>query len=246
MIFLYVVGAVLVGSVGVVLLAAAFLLFPNKTRKVLIPCLISYATGTLLAAALLGLLPHALESLPAESVLALVLSGIVLFFVLEKLVIWRHCHRQDCEIHSSAGPLILVGDALHNFIDGVVIAAAFSTSIPLGIETAIAVTAHELPQEVGDFAILLSTGYSRARAFFYNAISGLSALVGALLTYWLGLQAAAAVPYIMAVSAASFIYIAMADLIPGLHHEQNLPAGIRQFGLLLLGVATIVLLRLGH
>lgn len=246
MIFLYVVGAVLVGSVGVILLAAAFLLFPNKTRQVLIPCLISYATGTLLAAALLGLLPHALESLPAESVLALVLSGIVLFFVLEKLVIWRHCHRQDCEIHSSAGPLILVGDALHNFIDGVVIAAAFSTSVPLGIETSIAVIAHELPQEVGDFAILLSSGYSRARAFFYNAISSLSALVGAVLTYWLGLRAAAAVPYIMALSAASFIYIAMADLIPGLHHEQHLRAGIRQFGLLLLGVATIVLLRLGH
>lgn len=244
MLLLYIIFAVGVGSVGAILLASVFLLFPDRTRQVLVPALISYATGTLLAAALLGLLPHALKHLKPETALATVLVGIVLFFVLEKLVLWRHCHREDCDVHSSAGILILIGDGLHNFIDGIAIAAAFLTSVPVGIATAIAVTAHELPQEVGDFAILLASGYSRARAFFYNILSGLAALAGAVLAYWFGSRVATAIPYIMALSAASFIYIAMADLIPGLHRKADLRGGGWQFALLLLGVLTIMLLRI--
>jgi len=208
--------------------------------------LISYATGTLLGAAFLGLIPHALNDIPASAALSAVLGGIVLFFVLEKLVLWRHCHEERCEIHGTAGPLILIGDALHNFIDGVVIAAAFLTSIPLGIAASLAVISHEVPQEVGDFAILLESGYSRARAFLYNIISGLTALLGAVLAYLFLIGVKIAIPYIMALSAASFIYIATADLFPTLHRYANPKHGLRQLALMLAGIGTIVLFHLGR
>jgi zinc and cadmium transporter len=143
----------------------------------------------------------------------------VLFFVLEKLVLWRHCHDSGCEVHGRAAPLILIGDAFHNFVDGMVIAAAFLTSIPLGVAAALAVIAHEVPQEVGDFAILLDSGYGRMKALILNGLSSATTLPGAVLAYfWLG-EMHAAVPYILALSAASFIYIAAADLIPGLHRQ---------------------------
>ena len=246
MLLAWIVGFTLLGSVGAIALAGSFLLFPEKTRQFLVPCLISYATGTLLGAAFLGLIPHALDDIPASSALPTVLGGIVLFFVLEKLVVWRHCHDEHCEMHGTAGPLILIGDALHNFGDGVVIAATFLTSIPLGLSTSLAVVAHELPQETGDFAILLESGYSRSRAFLYNILSSLSALLGALLAYLFLRGIRMAIPFIMALSAASFIYIAIADLIPNLHRRAALAQGIRQSALMLAGIGTIVLFHLGR
>jgi zinc and cadmium transporter len=250
MLLAWIVGFTLLGSVGAIALAGSFLLFPEKTRQLLIPCLISYATGTLLGAAFLGLIPHALDDIPASSALPTVLGGIVLFFVLEKLVVWRHCHDEHCEVHGkaglTAGPLILIGDAFHNFGDGVVIAATFLTSIPLGIATSLAVIAHELPQETGDFAILLGSGYSRSRAFLYNILSSLSALLGALLAYLFLRGIRMAIPFIMALSAASFIYIAIADLIPNLHRRAALAHGIRQLALMLAGIGTIALFHLGR
>jgi zinc and cadmium transporter len=131
---LWIIGFSILGSVGAVAGAALFLFFPEGIRKVLVPCLISYATGTLLGAAFLGMIPAGLKQAPASTVMATVLAGMVMFFVLEKLVIWRHCHDSACELHGRAAPLILIGDAFHNFVDGVAIAAAFSTSIPLGID----------------------------------------------------------------------------------------------------------------
>ena len=151
----------LLGSVGGMTGAAVLLLFPEATRRGLLPSLLSYATGTLLAAAFLGMIPEGLAQAPALHVSVTVLAGIVAFFLLEKVVLWRHCHVTDCEVHGHAGPLILVGDGLHNFVDGLVIAATFVTSIPLGVAASLAVLAHEVPQEVGDFAILLDSGYSR-------------------------------------------------------------------------------------
>ena len=140
----------------------------------------SYATGTLLAAAFLAMIPKGLAGAPTVNVSATVLAGIVIFFLMEKIVIWRHCHTAGCEVHGQAGALILLGDALHNFVDGLVIAAAFVTSIPLGMAAAFAVIAHEVPQEVGDFAILLDSGYSRRRAFLLNLLSSFTTLPGAL------------------------------------------------------------------
>jgi zinc and cadmium transporter len=234
------------GSAGAVSGAALLLVFPERIRETLVPCLISYATGTLLGAAFLGMLPHALEYIEPFRILATVLAGIILFFLLEKLVIWRHCHDGECEVHGTAGLLILFGDAFHNFVDGVVIAAAFLISIPLGSATAFAVIAHEVPQEMGDFAILLDSGYSRQKAFLYNLLSSSATLPAALISYFSLKSTQAVIPYILALSAASFIYIAMADLIPALHKKISIRDSARQFILLLSGMGTILFFRLNH
>ncbi len=242
---LWIIGFSILGSIGAIALAALFLVFPKEIRKVLIPCLVSYAAGTLLGAAFLGMIPAGLKQAAAITITATVLAGMVLFFVLEKLVLWRHCHDSQCEVHGRAGPLLLVGDAFHNFVDGVVIAAAFLTSIPLGIATSLAVIAHEIPQEVGDFAILLDNGYSRVKALTLNSLSAAATLPGAVLSYfWLG-DMRNAVPYILALSAASFIYIAAADLIPGLHRQVTPAASLRQLALLLAGIGTIAVFHHG-
>lgn len=237
----------LIGSVGALAGAALLLRFPDAVRTRLLPCLLAYATGTLLGAAFLGMIPKALEQAPPLAVSSTVLAGIVLFFVLEKLVLWRHCHDSECAAHGhQAGKLILVGDAFHNFVDGVVIAAAFLISVPVGIATALAVIAHEIPQELGDFAILLGSGFSKARAFTYNLVSSLATLPGVILGwFWLDAMREA-IPFILALSAASFIYIAVADLVPGLHQRTGPRATLLQLGLMLAGIATIAFFRLGH
>jgi zinc and cadmium transporter len=233
----------IIGSVGSVSGAALLLLFPDGVRKTIVPGLVSYATGTLLAAAFLGMIPYALEHTPALPILTTVLAGIILFFILEKLVLWRHCHAVECEVHATAGPLILMGDAFHNCVDGVVIAAAFLTSVPFGVAASLAVIAHEIPQEIGDFGILLESGYSRQKALLYNVLSSVSTLPGAIIAYFYLKTATAVVPYILALSAASFIYIAIADLIPVLHRKSGIKTGIWQLLLLLGGVGTILLFR---
>jgi zinc and cadmium transporter len=239
---MWIIAFSLLGSVGSLSLAGLFLLFPTRVRDSLIPCLISYAIGTLLGGAFLGLIPHALGEAGSAPVMAAVLGGIILFFTLEKMVLWRHCHDTECEIHGTAGPLILVGDVFHNFTDGVAIGAAFLGSIPLGVATALAVMAHEVPQEVGDFAILLEGGYSRGRAFLYNALSSLSTLPAALGVTFAARIIAPAIPYLLAMSAASFIYVAIGGLIPDLHQQRNPAAGVRQLLLILVGIGTIALL----
>jgi zinc and cadmium transporter len=169
------VGLSILGSLGGLLTASIFLLLGDGLRVKLVPWLISYAVGTLLGVALLALLPEALAGLESRKAMPTLLAGILAFFLLEKLVLWRHCHdAHECEVHtSSAASLVIVGDAFHTFVDGAVIAAAVVTSIPLGITTALAVATHEIPQEVGDVAILLRAGYSRLRAFTLNLLSGL-------------------------------------------------------------------------
>ena len=241
----WILGFSLIGSAGGVAAAASFLAFPARVRQTLVPSFVSYAVGALMGTTFLGLLPHALEQAPAPLVLGAMLAGMVAFFILEKFVLWWHCHDRDCEIHAAAGPLILVGDALHNFIDGTLIAAAFLTSIPLGIATTLAVVSHELPQEVGDFAILLDSGYSRRRALLLNLLSGLATLGGAVLAY-LTLEATRqAIPYFLALCAASFLYIATADLIPNLHRRSTGWAGsLGQLVLLLAGIFTIFVFHL--
>lgn len=243
----WILGFSVVGSLGGVAAAASVLLLPGRMRKRLVPALISYATGTLLAAAFLGMLPEALEQGGATHlVLAAALSGLVLFFVLEKVVRWRHCHDEDCAEHQRAGPLILIGDAMHNFVDGVVIGGAFLASVPLGVTTALAVLAHEIPQEVGDFAILLDSGFSRAKAMAWNALSSAATLVGAGLAWAALHQAQHVVPYLLAVAAGGFLYIAAADLIPTLHRHTAWRASLAQVLLMAAGIATIALMPHGH
>jgi zinc and cadmium transporter len=238
--FAIALGLSLLGGLGGLLIASCILLFSDSARARLVPWLVSYAVGALLGVALLAILPETLESLPPSRVFATLLFGILLFFVLEKLVLWRHCHTHDCEVHESAASLVLIGDTFHNFVDGAVIAAAVMTSVPLGVSTAIAVAAHEIPQEVGDFAILLHAGYSRRRALVLNALSAAAGTAGALLALLALNQLPRMLPYFLALAAASFLYVAMADLIPGLHRGRTDVSSLRQVILVAAGVATIL------
>ncbi|MFX0051446.1 MAG: ZIP family metal transporter [Candidatus Hodarchaeota archaeon] len=246
MLILWIISFSLLGSVGAIITAAIFLRVQKKIQEILIPCLIAYASGTLLTVALLGLIPHAFEHTDPRKILITVLVGIILFFLLEKLVIWRHCHELECETHGTVAPMILIGDAFHNAADGVVIAASFLFSIPIGIAAAISVIAHEIPQEVGDFAILLHAGYSRKKALILNTLSSLSTLPVAILAYYALEIIHSVIPYAMAISAASFIYISLADLYPELHQRVGLWYEIRQFLMMVLGVGTMVFLLQFH
>ena len=236
------VGLSLVGSGGGVLIASPLLLLRDPVRLRLVPGLISYAVGTFLGVALLALVPEALESLPAPRALGALLAGILGFFMLEKLVIWRHCHTADCDAHDSSAALILVGGSLHNFTDGAIVGAAVLTSLPLGITTALAVAAHQIPQEVGDYAILLDAGYSRTRAFVMNTLSASTCTLGAAAVYAATSRTPTALPYVLAFAAGSFLYVALSDLIPGLHREAVDVSAIRQVVLIVAGVGTIVML----
>jgi len=233
-------GLSLLGSFGGLLVASALLLFNESVRTRLIPWLVSYAVGALLGASLLGLLPEALAELPPQQVLASLLAGIVMFFMLEKLVLLRHCHTDQCQVHGAAAQLVIIGDAFHNFIDGAIIAAAVLTSVPLGVNTAIAIAAHEIPQEVGDIAILLHSGYSRTRALVLNVASAAAGLAGSLLGFSLVSFLPNVRPYVLAFSAASMLYIAMSDLIPDLHRGTVDRNSLRQVLLIGAGIATVV------
>ena len=216
-----------------------------------IPTLVSYAVGALLGAAFLDILPHLFESSkqPAR-VAGFILGGILAFFMLEKALLWRHHHHHDDEERERharegghdlgrSGYVIVVGDAFHNFTDGVIIASAFIADMRLGVVTALAIVAHEIPQEIGDFIVLLHSGFSRARALALNALSGLATVAGALLAYFALSPVESVLPDILAVAAASMIYVAVADLIPGLHKRTALKETASQAAFIALGVASI-------
>lgn len=243
----WIVASTIAGALLSVSVAAAFS-FSASDRRV--PMLISYAVGALLGAVFLEILPHALEVSASFHVLtATVLAGILVFFVLEKLVLWRHCHVEACEAHDlhgqandhgRSGTMILIGDTIHNFVDGILIAAAFLSSVELGIVTAVAIIAHEIPQEVGDFLILLHSGFSRAKALTFNLLSSAATLIGGLLA-WGALQSLQSwVPPLLGLAAASMIYVAVADLIPGLHKRPELRHTLEQVLLIGLGIASII------
>lgn len=231
-------------------LASVFLLLPQSRRSWLLPHLISFATGAMLAAALIGLLPEAIASVGPRHIQAIgaaVLAGIALFFMLEKLVLWRHCHGESCETHSphesdrdrAAGWIVLFGTGMHNAFDGVLIAAAFLTDVKLGVVTTLAITAHEIPQELGDLAVLLHARMSPVRALWFNAASSLTSILGGLLGYFALRRTLDVLPYAISVAAASLIYVAVADLIPSLHRRVDARAGVAQVLLIGCGVAVI-------
>ncbi|MGE0592015.1 MAG: ZIP family metal transporter [Vicinamibacterales bacterium] len=240
--FFVALGLSLVGGFLGLLVASGVLLISDATRAKLVPWLVSYAVGALLGVALLAILPNTLEELPAPAVFTTLLAGILLFFLLEKLVLWRHCHTSDCEVHDSSVLLVLVGDGFHNFVDGAVIAAAVMTSVPLGLSTALAVAAHEIPQELGDFAIMLHAGYSRSRALALNALSAGASALGAVVALMAFEFVPRILPYFLVLAAASFLYVAMADLIPGLHRGRTDAGSLRQVLLIAAGIATMVVL----
>ncbi len=241
---------------GGILSAGVAGLFAIRARASQVPMLVSYAVGALLGAAFIEVLPHAFEkSSSIQSTAATVLFGILGFFVLEKLVLWRHCHIEECEAHDPhdghnghrhghddhgrSGLMILIGDTFHNFVDGVLIAAAFMADTQLGIITAIAIIAHEVPQEVGDFLILLHSGYSKRRAMLLNMLASAAMIIGGVLAYFTLQAAEALIAPLLALAAASMLYVAVADLIPGLHRRPELAATAQQVLLIGLGIATI-------
>jgi zinc and cadmium transporter len=219
-------------------------------RPAWISTLVSYAIGALLGAAFLEVIPHAFENGEPHTVAGSILGGILVFFLLEKLLLWRHSHEgHDTNGHGGdhdhgrSGALIVVGDTIHNFLDGILIAAAFLQSTQLGIVTAMAIVAHEIPQEVGDFLILLNSGYSKAKAFLLNMLSSCATLVGGALGYYALQVIEGWTPVLLGIVAASMIYVAVADLIPGLHRRTALRATVSQTILIALGIGSIVLVR---
>ncbi|HCI52002.1 MAG TPA: ZIP zinc transporter [Gallionella sp.] len=249
-VLLWIIAASLVGGMLSVLCAALFAL---NARAHWVNGLVSYAIGALLGAVFLDILPEAIKLTTNPAVLSgTVLAGILLFFTLEKLLLWRHCHHDHCEVHEPheppvhgrSGTMIMVGDTFHNFVDGIIIAAAFMTDVQLGIVTALAIIAHEIPQEVGDFMILLHSGYSRAQALTLNLVSSLATLVGGVLAYFALQSMQGAVPTLLALAAASMIYVAVADLIPGLHQRTRLRDTVEQVSLIVAGVSSIFLVNL--
>ena len=226
--------------------AAALALF---LRASWIPMLVSYAIGALLGAAFLEVIPHAFEHGDPHTAALAILGGILVFFLLEKLLLWRHSHdehevvAQAAHDHGRSGALIVVGDTIHNFLDGILIAAAFLQSTQLGIITALAIVAHEIPQEVGDFVILLNSGYSKLKAFWLNILSSGATLLGGVLGYFALQVLQGWTPVLLGIVAASMIYVAVADLIPGLHRRPELRATLSQSILIALGIGSIVLAR---
>lgn len=206
---------------------------------------LSFAAGTLLTVSFLDLIPEAFEAFEemrgehaVDEAALWVLGGFLLFFTIEKLILWYHCHEEHCEVHRSPS-MIIIGDTLHNFLDGIAIAASFIVSVPVGIATTVAVFFHEIPQEVADFSVLLDRMKHRT-AILINSLSALASVAGALVGYFFSTQVEGALPVLLAITAGGFIYIPAADLIPEIHKETRRPQMVRQFLAFVIGCATIL------
>lgn len=189
--------------------------------KKLIPFLVALSAGTLLGGVFLHLLPESVEHLAPDLVFPLVLAAFILFFIIEKVLHWRHCHQENCKTHSFAY-MNLLGDGLHNFIDGMLIASAFSVNFKLGIVTSLSISLHELPQELGDFGVLIHAGLTKRRALFFNLLSALTAVLGAILAFFLASNSAHLAELMLPAAAGGFLYIAAADLLPEMRQEKSL------------------------
>ena len=242
--------AIMIACVGGGILSVAAAALTLGLKDTWISKFVAFAVGALLGAVFLEVLPHALEAgKPPAYILSVVLAGIVLFFVLEKIVIWRHSHdhghaeeASHVHDHGRSGWMILIGDTFHNFCDGIVIAAAFLADFNLGVVTSLAIVAHEVPQEVGDFLVLLHSGFSRKQALLFNMGSSLGSVLGGLIGYWALGSVQHVVPYALALAAASMMYVAVADLIPGLQRRAKLADTFLQLLLLGLGIGGIALM----
>lgn len=215
-------------------------IFGKEKIKRVIHFIVSFAVGAFLSAAFLELIPEAIKMNSADTVLHYVLGGMILFFILEKFLFWYHCHDGTCKVHTYTY-LLLWGDFLHNFIDGVMITLAFMADIKLGIITSIAVIFHEIPQEVSDFTLLVHGGMKRSQALFYNFLVALSVVVGAVLTYSFGSWLKPFLPMALGLIAGNFIYLASTDLMPELHEPASLRHTFVQILFMILGAILVIL-----
>ncbi len=224
----------LISFIGVI----TFAIKTNFLKKILL-LLVSLSAGALLGGAFIHLIPEAFETIESESsVPLLILGGILLFFTLEKFIHWRHCHIPTCKSHPHPFAIMnLIGDGLHNFIDGMIIAASYLINIPLGITTTIAVILHEIPQEIGDFGVLIYGGFKKTKALLLNFMTALTAILGAIVTLIIGSRISSFSIYLLPIAAGGFIYIAGSDLIPELHKEVNLKKSLLQLLSIIIGIA---------
>jgi zinc and cadmium transporter len=231
----YALSAAFIISLGS--LIGIFTLAVNKAKldKVLF-LLISLSAGTLMGGAFLHLLPEASENLPSQALFSTVLFAFVFFFLVEKIFHWRHCHNGHCDTHSF-GVMNLIGDSVHNFIDGLIIAATFIADIRLGIISALAVALHEIPQEIGDFGVLLYAGYSKKKALVLNFIVAVTAILGVFTGYLLSGTTENLLAYLIPFAAGGFIYISASDLMPEIRKETNRKKSLLSFGVFTLGIA---------
>lgn len=226
-----------ISLIGIVTLAVK-----QKLLDSILFCLIGFSAGSLIGSAFLHILPEALENSESIIVFSFVLTGIVLFFLLERYFYWRHCHSGVCDVHAFTY-LNLIGDGLHNFIDGMVIAASYMVSVKLGIITTLAVIFHEIPQELGDFGVLVYGGLTRSRALTYNFISGLASIAGALAGYFISGASGQFSSFLLPFTAGGFVYIATSDLIPELHKENNSLRSLAAFLAFLSGIGFMAVAR---
>ncbi|MEM3364293.1 MAG: ZIP family metal transporter [Candidatus Micrarchaeia archaeon] len=252
MLWLIIIATVLISLLS---LSGVLLLGMKKDlmRKALI-FLIAFAVGAMMGGALLHLMPEAIEEIDVMAAFILLFIGFMLFFVIEKFLHWRHCHEGDCKIHGGsitgkkgkikpAAYLNLIGDSVHNFIDGVIIAVSFVTSIEVGIASAIAIALHEIPQEFGDFAVLVHSGIKPKKALIYNLFTAFTAVVGGIAGYFFLTAVTSATPYLLTIAAGGFLYIAAADLVPELHNEIRPHTSAIQFIAILLGFVLMYLMK---
>lgn len=234
MTLIFIVASTLI--ISLLSLAGIFtLVLKEKILHQILLSLVGFSAGALAGGAFLHLLPESLEQLPAGTTFLYALLGFSLFFLMERIFYWRHCHEGKCDVHAFTY-LNLLGDGLHNFIDGLVIAASFIISVPLGVATSVAVASHEIPQEIGDFGVLIYGGFSKVRALFFNLLSALMAVLGGVAGYFLSSTVSGLAVALLPITAGGFIYIAASDLVPELHKEKdNLKANL-SFGLFILGI----------
>jgi len=223
--------------------AILFLYFKKETLHKITLFLVSLSAGALMGGAFLHLLPEAAQEIETGKLYLIVLAAFIFFFFMEKLLFWRHCHKDNCEVHTF-GYISLVGDSLHNFIDGLVIAGAFLVDVKLGIATTLAIAIHEIPQEIGDFGVLIHAGFNKKRALIINYLVALMVVLGGVVGYFISFYLNNIIPYLLPFAAGGFIYIAASDLMPEIRKETNLKRSISSFGVFILGIILMFAVKL--
>ncbi|UMX47713.1 MAG: ZIP family metal transporter [Candidatus Nealsonbacteria bacterium DGGOD1a] len=222
--------------------AVLFLMFKKEILEKILMFLVSLSAGALMGGAFLHLLPEAAEELESELLFGVFLASFVFFFLLEKIIHWRHCHKADCEIHSF-GYMNLAGDAVHNFIDGLTIASTFMVNPALGISTTLAVAIHEIPQEIGDFGVLVYSGFKKKTALLINYAVAMTVVIGGIAGYFFFSHLQSALPYLLPFAAGGFVYIAASDLMPEIRKEMNFKKSMISFSVFIAGILMMYLVK---
>lgn len=238
--FVIIVSALFLASLGCLAIASIMLLLKDKALNLVSNYFLYVASGILLGATFLGMIPKAVELGEPVKITSFILAGIILLFMLEKFVLWRNCGNIDCKRHSNASSSVaLIGDAFHHVIDGIVITSSFLLSVEVGIMVSISIAFHEIPKSLGDLGILIKNGLSRKRAFWLKVLSVSTAILFGIIAYFLSTAIKTIIPYVLAFSASSFLYLSMAQLIPEMHRKTSLKDSVIQIILILTGIGII-------